>query len=181
MSLEANKLLIRQHMETVVNQRDLSVIDEQVASDFVDHDAPTGLMLGPEGVKATIRRLHTAFPDIHLTIDDMIAEGDQVVVRNTWCGTHAAEFLGIPPTNSKVVMTGIVIWRITNGKIVERWARIDRSQLLRASGSLGLWTGGLFTPFAAAHQDIDALIRSQPDPSAWLRRVISEAAQRELL
>ncbi|HEY9662822.1 MAG TPA: ester cyclase [Allocoleopsis sp.] len=124
-----NKRLVRNYFEEVTNQGDLEAISKYIATDFVDHDAPSGLMMGIEGVRETITLLRTAFPDFHATIEDIIAEGDKVVVRNIWHGTHQGSFLNMSPTGKQVTMKGIVIWRIQDGKIVERWATIDRSQV----------------------------------------------------
>jgi steroid delta-isomerase-like uncharacterized protein len=126
MSLEANKTLIRRQYEELINKKNLSVIDTDMTKDFIDHEAPSTQILGPEGVKQWIKYLHSTLPDLHVTIEDMIAEGDRVVVRDTWHGTHTGPFLNIPPTGKKFILKGIVIWRIEKGKIKERWATLDR-------------------------------------------------------
>lgn len=130
-----NKILVRNYFEEVTNQGDLEAISKYIATDFVDHDAPSGLMMGIEGVRETMTLLRTAFPDFHATIEDIVAEGDKVVVRNVWHGTHQGNFLNMPPTGKQVTMQGIVIWRIQDGKLMERWATIDRSQVFQAQCS----------------------------------------------
>jgi len=75
-----------------------------------------------------------AFPDIHLTIDDMIAEGDKVAMRITWTGTHKGEFMGIPPTNKKITIRAIFIERFAGGKIVEEWGMYDTLSLMQQLG-----------------------------------------------
>jgi len=94
--VERNKALIRAHYEATVNHFDPALIEEQVAEDFFDHAA--GTRLGPEGMKQHIQALKAVFPDLHVTLEDLIAEGDRVAVRACWRGTHSAEFQGVPPS-----------------------------------------------------------------------------------
>jgi steroid delta-isomerase-like uncharacterized protein len=122
-SPEHNKRLIRAHYEATVNRFDAAAIDDQVGDDFFDHAA--GARLGPEGVKQHIRGMKTVFPDLHVTIEDIVAEGDRVAVRARWQGTHSADFRGIPASHKRVEFTGMVFWRIADGKIRERWASVD--------------------------------------------------------
>lgn len=139
MSIEENKALVRRHFEELVNNKNLTVIDEQVAPDFVDHSSLSGQpAYGPEAPRQAMKILHTALPDAHVTIEDVIAEGDRVVVRNTWRGTHLGPLMGIPPTGKPLVLTGIVIWRIADGKIVERWANIDTLGVLQQLGVISM-------------------------------------------
>jgi steroid delta-isomerase-like uncharacterized protein len=77
---------------------------------------------------------YDAFPDLHVTIDDMVAEGDKVAFRSTWTGTHKGEFMGVPPTNKKVTVSGIVIDRFAGGKIVEDHGQFDDLDLMRQLG-----------------------------------------------
>ncbi len=93
MAEDANKVLIQKYFEEITNQGNLSAVEQYISPDFIDHDAPMGLMLGTEGVKQTITLLHEAFPDLQVTIEDIVAEGNKVVVRNTWRGTHKGHFL----------------------------------------------------------------------------------------
>jgi steroid delta-isomerase-like uncharacterized protein len=120
---EYNKALIRAHYEATTNSFDPAAIDEQVGDDFFDHAA--GATLGPEGVKQHIQGLKTVFPDLHVTIEDIIAEGEIVAVRARWQGTHSADFRGIPASHKLVEFGGMVFWRIADGKIGERWGSVD--------------------------------------------------------
>ena len=131
--LEAHKALIRAH-EATINRFDPDAIAEQVADDFYDHAA--GARLGPEGVKKHIRALKKVFPDLHVAIEDIFAEGDLVAVRARWTGTHMAEFQGIPASGQRVEFTGMVLWRVVEGKIRERWASIDMLTPLRQAAGL---------------------------------------------
>jgi steroid delta-isomerase-like uncharacterized protein len=138
--LEANKQLIRDHYEELVNRKNLAAADHQLAPEFVDLSAPPGTPRGPEAAKQAMHRLHAALPDVWVTLDDVIAEGDRVAVRATWRGTHMGPLFGHPPPGKKVTLTGMVFWRVANGRIVERCATLDLSGLAaaRISGLSGI-------------------------------------------
>ncbi|HWQ35039.1 MAG TPA: ester cyclase [Blastocatellia bacterium] len=129
--LRENKALVRRQFEELINRRNLSVVEEDIAGDFVDHEAPPGTPPGPVWVKHWIRTLFQVVPDLHVTIEDIFAEDDRVVVRNTWRGTHTGLFLGLEPTGRKFVLKGIVIWRIADGRLKERWAALDQLGVIR--------------------------------------------------
>ena len=120
---EANKALIRAHYQASTNNFDPAAIDRQVGEDFYDHAA--GKRMGPDGVKQHLTALHAAFPDLAVTIEEMVAEGPIVAVRATWRGTQRGAFGGIPASDRPVHFGGMVFWRIADGKIRERWATID--------------------------------------------------------
>jgi steroid delta-isomerase-like uncharacterized protein len=126
---EANKALIREHYDATANAFKPAAIERQVAADFVDRCNPG--IVGPEGVKAEIKALRTAFPDLSVTIQDMVAEGDLVAVRGTWRGTHQGAFRGVPAIGRKVEFGGMVFWRVSGGQIRERWGLIDTPGLMR--------------------------------------------------
>ncbi len=136
MSLEENKAIVRSIFEDGLNKGEVDKITELTATDFFDHDihVETGMPGGPEDLREALVAIRRGFPDIDVTIEDIIAEGDKVVVRNTWRGTHQGEFNGIPATGRRIEIGGIVIWRIENGKISERWATIDTLSLLQQLG-----------------------------------------------
>jgi steroid delta-isomerase-like uncharacterized protein len=134
MSTEANKAIIRRHFDEIWNQGRLEVADEIVAPAYHSHFPLPGQPPGIAGFKYAVRLLRTSFPDLHLTIDDLIAEGDIVVARLTARGTHQAPFRGIAPTGQPVRWTGIRMFRIAEGKIVEHWANWDDLGLLRQLG-----------------------------------------------
>jgi len=101
MTPEEMKAFVRRHDEDVINKKDLSVLEKDLAPDFVDHAAPPGAPQGPAGARAWLSALHRGFPDLRATIEDAIAESDKVVVRKTWTGAHNGEFMGIAPTRTK--------------------------------------------------------------------------------
>ena len=115
-------------------QTDLSDLEEFIAADFVSHSMPPGLAPGIEGVKQMVSIFQNAFPDMAGAIEDVVAEGDKVVVRFSGTGTHQGEFFGIPPTGKRIKSTGINIFRIANSKIVEYWNNADDLGLLRQLG-----------------------------------------------
>jgi predicted ester cyclase len=120
MSLQEMKAFIRDHFEQFVNRKNLDIADVNFASDFVDHgaDVPPGTPPGPAGAKQYVGNALKKFPDMKVTIEDIIAEGDKVVVRNVWQGTDR-------DSGKKIRFGGIVIWRLANGKIAERWAYLE--------------------------------------------------------
>jgi predicted SnoaL-like aldol condensation-catalyzing enzyme len=120
MTHEEMKAFVRDHFEQFVNRQDLAIADVNFAPEFVDHgaDVPRGTAPGPAGAKQYVGGAYKRFPDIHVTIEDLIAEGDRVVVRNTWTGTDAA-------SGVRVRFAGIVIWRIAHRQLVERWAYLE--------------------------------------------------------
>ncbi len=134
MSTEENKALVRRFYEEVLNQKNTAAIDQIFDPNFVDHALPPGLPGGIEGTKQFFGIVLTAFPDLHFTVEDMIAEGDKVVARHAGSGTQHGVFLGIPPTGKHVTVTGIDIMRITGGKFVEHWDAVDNLGLLQQLG-----------------------------------------------
>jgi steroid delta-isomerase-like uncharacterized protein len=134
MSTEENKALIRRFYEEVFNNRNLAALDAFYAPDHIDHTLPPGLPIGPEGTKQAIAIMLEGFPDLRITIEDMIAEGDKVVIRFTTHGTQQGTLGGIPPTSKQVAVSTIEITRIAGGKIVEDWGLDDRLGMLQQLG-----------------------------------------------
>jgi len=117
LTLEQMKGFVRDHFEDFVNKRDTSVIHRNMTPDFYDHDGPGGRPAGVESDEQMMMGMHKAMPDLHVTIDDMIAEGDKVVCRNIWRWTDQA-------SGKKMQFRGFVLWRFEGGKIAERWATV---------------------------------------------------------
>lgn len=131
---EENKAVYRRFMEEVFNRRNAAAIDQYLAADVVDHAAPPGTPPGVEGAKHIIPMYLNAFPDVHATIEDLIAEGDKVVARYSFAGTHRGEFLGLAPTGKQFTITGIDIVRVAGGKIVEHWEVMDQMGMMQQLG-----------------------------------------------
>lgn len=123
----ANRKLVRAHYDAMINRFDPDAIRAQVADDYVDHQS--GRSMSADDVIAHAEALHAALADLSVTLDDMIAEGDRVAVRATWRGIHAGAFRGIAPSGKPVMFKGLVIWRVRDGQVAERWAEIDFSGL----------------------------------------------------
>lgn len=137
MSEERNMAIIRTVFEEIVNQGNFALIDELYAPDVVDHDPLPGAPPGREGVRYTLSGLRAAFPDFHVTIEQISAAGDTVVIHNTWRGTQQGEFMGLAPTGREMRFTGTVTWRLQEGRIVERKAQMDTLSMLKQLGALG--------------------------------------------
>ena len=120
------KEFIRNHFEEFVNRKNVSVGEVNFARNFVDHgaDVPAGLPPGPAGAMQYVGAALKKVPDLRVNIEDLIAEDDKVVVRNHWTGTDAA-------SKQRLEFSGIVIWRIANRQIVERWAYLETPHPVR--------------------------------------------------
>ena len=135
MSTQENKALARRVLEEMFNKGNLNLADEVFAPDYVDHDpAMPEDIRGPEGFKEYVSIFRTAFPDIHLEIEDQVAEGDKVVTRWTGTGTHEGDLMGIAPTGNKVTLPGMEIVRISGGKLAEGWEGYDSMVLMEQLG-----------------------------------------------
>ena len=120
------KQFIRNHFEEFVNKKNIRIGELNFAPNFVDHgtDVPPGLPPGPEGAMQYVSVALKKVPDLQVTIEDLIAEDDKVVVRNRWTGTDAA-------SSQRLEFSGIVIWRIANRQLVERWAYLESPHPVR--------------------------------------------------
>ena len=131
---EQNKAIIREMVELAFNQRDVAALDRYVAEDFVELDPVPGQGPGREGFKQVLTDLLGAFPDLRWTTEEQIAEGDKVVSRFQWSGTHAGDFAGIPATGKHVTVKGVVIDRVVDGLMVASRILMDDLGMLRQLG-----------------------------------------------
>ena len=137
MSTEQNKELFRRFVEEVFNRGTLSLTDEFLAPNFIEHeDLPPGVANDREGVKQLTAMLRNAFPDFRATIEDIVAEDDKVVVRMNWSGTQEGEFMGVPPTGKSVSFGVLDIIRVTGGKLVEHWGQMDSMGMMQQLGAI---------------------------------------------
>lgn len=135
MSVEENKAVMLRIQQECFERGNTDVADELIAPDAAYHNPPPGgLPPGPEGTKQWAAALRSAFPDYHRTVEDVIAEGDKVVVRATVGGTHRGEIMGIPPTERRVEVSGVDIGRVVDGKLVELWSNYDLLGLMQQLG-----------------------------------------------
>ena len=119
LTLAEMKAKVRSHFEDFVNNRRAEVIRTNMTPDFYDHDGPGGQPTDAAGDEQMMRRMYEAMPDLHLTIEDLIAEGDKVVCKNHWRWTD-------PASGKKMGFHGFVLWRFEGDKIAERWATVTQ-------------------------------------------------------
>ena len=131
---EQNKAAFRAIAEKVINTKTLDAADQYFGVEYVDHAAPPGSPAGITGFKAFFGALTTAFPDLRYTVEDLIAEGEQVVGRMTVRGTMKGAFMGMLATGKLATWTEIHIGRFANGKVVEHWATMDQLGMLHQLG-----------------------------------------------
>src|SRR5215211_210558 len=132
---EQNKTLARRWFEDLFSRGDLDAADEILSAEFVDHlthEDERGL----EELKHYVTIYRTAFPDIQDTVEEIVAEGDKVVIRWTSRGTNEGEFMGVAPTGRHVTFTGMRLFRIAENKIVESWVNIDERGLQEQLGTV---------------------------------------------
>ena len=130
-----NANTVRKLIDEIWNRGQMAMADMIYTPDYISHDpAATHTMHGPEAVKQNATMYRTAFPDLHLHIEDTISDGDNVVVRWTSTGTHTGDLQGIAPTGKSTSSTGITIARFVNGKIAEEWSNWDTLGLMRQLG-----------------------------------------------
>jgi len=120
LTVDQMKRIVRDHFEDFVNRRNPAVIHKNMAPDFCDHDGPGGKPAGVDIDERMMLNMYNAMPDLHLTIEDMIAESDKVVCRNIWRWTD-------PSSGKKMQFRGFVLWRFEGDKIAERWATVTPS------------------------------------------------------
>ncbi|HEX6536243.1 MAG TPA: ester cyclase [Gemmatimonadaceae bacterium] len=121
----ANKGLVRRFYKEVFGDWNMALVDEVVSPGFTSHDWPEGGPTGPQAFRRFYSEIRSALPDARYEVDDLIAEGDRVVVRWRLLGTHEGDFRGIAPTGLAIVLEGIALYRVEAGKLMERWVVSD--------------------------------------------------------
>jgi|SRR5215207_5477950 len=136
MSAETNKAIARRFLEEAWNKGNLAVLDEIIAENHFNKGPSTlpESPAGPTGAKQAVALYRNAFPDIHFTIDEQLAEGENVLTRWTADGTQTGELQGLPATGKSATVTGIAIDRIVNGKIAESWGLFDYFAMMQQLG-----------------------------------------------
>jgi len=127
------KDVARRYYDAVLNRGDVDLLDDIAVADYVEHDPLPGQGTGRQGLKDRVTMLMAAFGQT-FALEDVIAEGDRVVVRWTGSGNHVGEFMGIPPTGRSFTITGIDIHRIEGGLMAEHWHVVDQLSLLQQLG-----------------------------------------------
>ncbi len=132
-----NKAIARRLLEEAFNAGNIDVVDELVATGFINHDAALPeATVGPAAAKASIKGYRTAFPDLRLKVEDQIADGGTVVTRWSAKGTHEGDLMGMPATGKQATVTGITIDRIVDGRIAESWTNWDTLGMLQQLGAI---------------------------------------------
>ena len=137
-TISQNKSTVTSFIDALFTKGDLGAVDEFLAEDFVNHDPPVGVTADREGMRQAGAMFRAAFPDWHSDTGILVAEDDLVVEQFTASGTHRGEIFGVPPSDRAVSMPGINIWRLRDGRIVERWGRLDELGLMRQLGLVSL-------------------------------------------
>src|SRR5713101_2862777 len=138
MSVEKKKAIARRYQEEVWGKGNLALLDELLAPDYVDHSLPATMDPRFAGAKRAVQGALDAFPDGQWTVEDLIAEGEKVVMRWKMQAAHEHEFRGIAPGGKPVTVTGITILRTVDGKIVERWVNWDSLALRQPSETVNI-------------------------------------------
>jgi predicted ester cyclase len=121
LTLEEMKNFVRRHFDDFVNHKLSDVALKNFSEDFLDHDEPGGAVVGPLAAKTMMELAYQFWPDLHVEVEDILAEGDKVMVRNVWTATEKS-------SGRKISFRGFVLWRFARGKIVERWATLTPPQ-----------------------------------------------------
>ncbi len=131
MSAEENKRILARGFDAM-NKQDFDALAKVIDENYINHSFPDAR--GPEGFRQVIGMFFAAFPDMHVDVADMIAEGDKVASRGTWRGTHKGEFMGIPATGKPIEIGYSDVWRFEHGKAVENWVQMDMLGMLQQLG-----------------------------------------------
>lgn len=135
MSIEENKMIVRRFFEVGPSKGDLNAANELLAPGFSLH-VPLPCSPGIQGIDEVISACRAAFEDLHVTVEDMVAEEDRVAARFTARGIHNGPFMGLPPTGKAITMTGMEIFRLESGKIAELWGEANLLGLMQQLGIL---------------------------------------------
>ena len=135
---EENKALVRRYFEEIWDKGNLDAADQLFATNFVRYGSAgtEGAVRGLEGFKQLVTLYRTAFPDLRVPIEDVVAEGDRVVARWTARGTHQGDLMGNAPSGNRVAVSGILIDRVSGGKIEEEWVDYDTLHLMQQIGAV---------------------------------------------
>ena len=134
MSTEENKAIVRHMTEEFYNQGNVESAERYFADTYVHHDPASPHVRDREGLKAVLRSFLSGCPDLHITIDQLLAEGDTVAKRWTYHATHTGDLAGLPPTGKRITMSGLELFRLAGGKIVECWLGYDNLSLMQQLG-----------------------------------------------
>jgi steroid delta-isomerase-like uncharacterized protein len=135
MSVAANKARYGEFIQAIFNEARFDRLGEFLAPSYAIQEAPPGTAPGAEGVRQVVTMFRTAFPDLTITLDEVIGEGDTVAALSTLRGTHRGEFMGIAPTGKTVSVTSLTMVRLEDGRLTKSWVKNDVASLLRQLGA----------------------------------------------
>jgi steroid delta-isomerase-like uncharacterized protein len=136
MAIEENKDIIQHMFDEIFHRGNLASADDFIAPDIIYHPFPPTFPTGPDGFRFVFQMLFSTFPDQHIAVDDIIGEGDKVVVRSTFSGTQTGPLMGFPPTGKQCTQSQISIFHLANGKVIEYWFNADDLGMMRQLGLL---------------------------------------------
>lgn len=167
-AVEAHKQLVRRLYETCINQGKSELLPELLTEDFVGGNGEQG----PAEFGNSVAKIRNAFPDVRFELEDLIAEGDRVVVRWQFQATHLGPFVGVPPSGKKVTQTGIAIYQCRNGQISRAWVQVDRLGLLQQIGGLPAPGGGTGLGSSAQFNHTIVWCRDKQKSATFLTEVL---------
>jgi steroid delta-isomerase-like uncharacterized protein len=135
MALEEHKTVVRRFLDEVIGKGNMAALADVCTPDLVWHGGSVGEFRSLEQFKEGVGPFFTAFPDLRVTADDLLGDGDKVVCRYTWHGTHRGDFFGVPATGKRVEVSGISIYRVAGGRIAEEWWLEDLLGLMQQLGA----------------------------------------------
>ena len=134
MSTEDNKAIVRRMTEVFYNQGAIERADQFFAATYVHHDPASPQVRDRAGLQEAVRTFRAGWPDLHITTDELVAEGDKVLKRWTYHATHTGNLSGLPPTGKRITMSGLELFRLADGQIVESWLGYDNLSLMKQLG-----------------------------------------------
>jgi steroid delta-isomerase-like uncharacterized protein len=134
MSIEENKAIVRRMTEEFYNQGNVDLADHFFADTYLHHDPASPQVRNRDDLKQVLRSFLAGCPDLHITIDELLAEGDTVTKRWTYHATHTGDLSGLAPTGKRITMSGLELFRLDGGKIVECWLGYDNLSLMQQLG-----------------------------------------------
>ena len=133
---ERNKAVIQRVFDEIVNEGRYDLIPELYAEDMIDHDPLPGAPPGRSAIRHSIQAMRGGFPDLQVTIEELVAVDDRVAQRAVWRGTNVGPIMGFPPTGKKAEWDSMLFWRLRDGKITERWATMDVLGMVMQLGAM---------------------------------------------
>ena len=135
MSAEQNKQVVGRLFNEAMNQRRFELLNEIIAPEFVNHGMP-GAQQGPEGMRQILQGFLDAFPDMKITVEHIVAEGDMVATRGHWVGTNKGSFMGGPASGNSVRSDYVDFWKMKDGKCIENWVQMDMIGIMMQTGAM---------------------------------------------